>query len=101
MKLKNKLGTTTFNKGTLNLIEALIKPIMLFNGYNFGGVLNSLNIILLKLCIMCKQRLGVQKQTTNIVTLLELGRMTLQLCAVNVAIKNLKNDKTKKVKHVL
>ena len=37
---------------------------------------------------MCKQILGVQKQTTNIGVLLELGRTPLSLSAIKFAIKN-------------
>ena len=37
---------------------------------------------------MCKQLLGVQKQTTNIGVLLELGSVPMQLFAVKLAIKN-------------
>lgn len=38
--------------------------------------------------MMCKQILGVQKQTTNIGVLLELGRIPLHLFAIKFAIKN-------------
>ena len=37
---------------------------------------------------MCKQLLGVQKQTTNIGVLLELGRVPMELHAVSLATKN-------------
>ena len=38
--------------------------------------------------MMCKQLLGVQKQTANIGVLLELGRVPLSLYAIKSAIKN-------------
>ena len=38
--------------------------------------------------MVCKQILGVQKQTTNIGVLLELGRIPLQNFAIKAAIKN-------------
>ena len=37
---------------------------------------------------MCKQILGVQKQTTNIGVLLELGRVPMGIYAAKSAIKN-------------
>ena len=36
----------------------------------------------------CKQILGVQKQTTNVGVLLELGRIPMQKFAIKAAIKN-------------
>ena len=38
--------------------------------------------------MMCKQVLGVQKQTTNIGVLLELGRILLGIWALKFAVKN-------------
>ena len=38
--------------------------------------------------MMCKQVLGVQKQTTNIGVLLELGRIPLNIWALKFAVKN-------------
>ena len=46
----------------------------------------------------CKQILGVQKQTTNIGVLLELGRVPLQNFAIKAAIKNWERIKTGKIK---
>ena len=37
---------------------------------------------------MCKQVLGVQKQTTNIGVLVELGRIHLSIWAMKFAVKN-------------
>ena len=91
MKLRNTLGTA-FNKNvltTISLIQALINPILLFNS-DFWGCLKlpKANPIDNLDMMMCKQLLGVQKQTTNIGVLLELGRVPLQLFAVKLAIKN-------------
>ena len=38
--------------------------------------------------MMCKQILGVQKQTTNIGVLLELGRIPMHIYAAKHAVKN-------------
>jgi len=37
---------------------------------------------------ICKQLLGVQKQTTSIGVLLELGRIPLHIDAIKLSIKN-------------
>ena len=49
----------------------------------------------------CKQILGVQKQTTNIGVLLELGRIPLQNFARKAAIKNWERIKTGKINAIL
>ena len=49
----------------------------------------------------CKQFLGVQKQSTNIGVLLELGRVPLQHFAVKAAIKNWERIKTGKINLIL
>ena len=99
MKLKNKLGTA-FNKDiltTLNLIDTLVKPILLFNSDFWGCMKLPKNNPIENLhMMMCKQLLGVQKQTTNIGILLELGRVPLQLYAIKLAIKNWERIKQKK-----
>ena len=38
--------------------------------------------------MVCKQILGVQKQTTNIGVLLELGRLPIKMFAIKSVIKN-------------
>ena len=38
--------------------------------------------------MICKQILGVQKQTTNIGVLLELGRVPLRIWAAKFSVKN-------------
>ena len=99
MKLKNKLGTA-FNKDiltTLKLIDALIKPILLFNSDFWGCMKLPKNNPIENLhMMMCKQLLGVQKQTTNIGILLEVGRVPIQLYAIKLAIKNWERIKQKK-----
>ena len=51
--------------------------------------------------MMCKQLLGVQKQTANIGVLLELGRVSMQLFAVKLAIKHWERIKQEKVNMLL
>ena len=90
MKLKNTLGNA-FNKNiftTLNLIDALVKPILLFNS-DFWGCLKLPKVNSIEnLHMMMWELLGVQKQTTNIGVLLELGRVPMKLHAVSLATKN-------------
>ena len=83
-KLKTTLGTQ-FNRNiqtTVNLLDSLIKPILLYCG-DFGECLKlpKDNPIEKFHHMACKQILGVQKQTTNIGVLLELGRIPLQIFA--------------------
>ena len=91
MKLKNDLGVS-FNqdiKTTLSLVDTLIKPILLYAS-DFWGCLRlpKSNPIENLHMMICKQLLGVQKQTTNAGVLLELGRVPLNLFAIKFAIKN-------------
>ena len=90
-KMKNKMGFS-FRKHplvTIELFHALIKPILLY-GSDFWGVLklpknNPIENLHMK---FCKDLLGVQKQTTNIGVLLELGQVPLYIQAIQNAIKN-------------
>ena len=104
MKLKNTLGIA-FNKTistTISLIEALVKPILLYNSDFWGCMkLPKANPIENLHIMMCKQLLGVQKQTTNIGVLLELGRVPMQLFAVKLATKNWERLKQKKANSLL
>ena len=91
MKLKCDLGAS-FNQDirlTLSLIDTLIKPILLYVS-DFWGCLElpKSNPIENLHMMMCKQLLGVQKQTTNIGVLLELGRTPMAFDAIKAAIKN-------------
>ena len=89
--MKFKLGPTFKRKPsvTLKLFNALVKPILLYAS-DFWGILNTpKNNPIENLHIsFCKQLLGVQKQTTNVGVLLELGQVPLHLCAQKMAIKN-------------
>ena len=90
-KMKNKLGIT-FRKYplvSLKLFRTLIEPILLYAS-DFWGILklpknNPIENVFLS---FCKQLLGVQKQTTNIGVLLELGQVPLSTFAKNNSIKN-------------
>ena len=90
IKIKNKTGNL-FQKYplvSLQLFETLIKPILLYAS-NFWGILelpknNPIEVMHLS---FCKQLLGVQKQTTTIGVLLELGHVPLGIYAKKM-IKN-------------
>ena len=90
-KLKIKMGIT-FRKHpliTIKLFKSLIEPILLYAS-DFWGILklpqnNPIENVFLS---FCKQLLGVQKQTTNIGVLLELGQIPITLLAQKNAIKN-------------
>ena len=91
MKMKRDMGPS-FNKDvsvTLSLVDSLIKPILLYCS-DFWGCLKlpKTNPIENLHMMMCKQLLGVQKQTTNCGVLLELGRIPLSTFATKNAIKN-------------
>ena len=91
IKMKNKQGIS-FRKHplvSLKLFSALIEPILLYAS-DFWGILklpqnNPIENVFLS---FCKQLLGVQKQTTNIGVLLELGQVPLSLLSQKHAIKN-------------
>jgi len=90
-KLKTTMGVA-FNQNvttTLFLLDTLIKPILLYAS-DFWGCLKlpKDNPIENFHHMACKHILGVQKQTTNIGVLLELGRIPLKIYAVKAAIKN-------------
>ena len=91
MKMKNDLGIS-FNQDiytTLSLIDFLIKPILLYCSDFWGALKLPRNNPIENLhMMMLKQLLGVQKQTTNIGVLIELGRSPLNLSATKFAVKN-------------
>jgi hypothetical protein len=91
MKIKNDMGVS-FNQNILtilSLIDALVKPILLYCGDFWGCLKLPKNNPIENLhMMMCKHILGVQKQTTNVGVLLELGRIPLNLFASKFAIKN-------------
>ena len=104
MKIKRDFGPA-FNHHiptALKIFESLIKPIILYCS-DFWGCLNIPKVKKLenlytyickkspveKLFIsICKQILGVQKQTTNIGVLLEMGLVPLHHYAIKFCIKN-------------
>ena len=90
-KLKHKLENT-FRKDistTIFLFNALVKPILLYAS-DFWGCLKSPqnNPIETVHIRFCKDLLGVQKQTTNVGVLLELGEIPIGILAKNNCIKN-------------
>ena len=74
---------------SLKLFEALIKPILLYAS-DFWGILKLPNNNPLEIMQQSfyKQLLGVQKQTTNVGVLLEMGEVSLDIYAKTMAIKN-------------
>ena len=75
---------------TLSLVEILIKQILLYAS-EFWGCLklpkdNQVQILFMSIC---KQILGVDKQTTNVGVLIELGLIPLHLYAIlRASVKN-------------
>ena len=74
---------------TLSLVEITIKPSLLYAS-DFWGCLQFPKDYPVQILFMsiCKQILGVQKQTTNIGVLLELGLIPLHLHAVRASVKS-------------
>ena len=91
MKIKNDLGLS-FNhdiKIFLHLIDSLVKPILLYASDFWGCLKLPKNNPVENLHMMiCKQILGVQKQTTNVGVLLEIGRIPLSIWAAKFSVKN-------------
>ena len=90
-KLKNKMGAffRLHPITTLSLFDSLIKPIMLY-GSDFWGCLkmpknNPIENLFTK---FIKTLLGVQKQTSNIGALLELGAVPVMFFGIKNCIKN-------------
>ena len=102
--LRNKKGNY-FNNNVLTVIglfESMIKPILLYSS-DFWGCLklpNNNPIETLHMRI-CKQILGVQKQTTNLGALLELGRTPLDIFCIKQAVKNWERIKKKNANSIL
>ena len=90
-KMKHQMGPY-FRKHpqiTLRLFQTLIQPIILYVS-DFWGILkqpknNPIENLHMK---FCKDLLGVQKQTTNLGVLLELGQTPITLIGKKNAIKN-------------
>ena len=104
MKIKRDFGES-FNQNiptALLLFDSLIKPIILYcsdfwgsikvpkstpiaNLYEYMGKYNPVEKLYTSIC---KQIIGVQKQTTNVGVLLELGLVPLFLYSTKFAVKN-------------
>ena len=91
IKIKKKMGALfqQFPLVSLKLFDTLMKPILLYAS-DFWGILKTPknNPIENIHYMFCKHLLGVQKQTTNIGVLLELGQIPLMTFAQKMAIKN-------------
>ena len=90
-KLKKKMGHyfRLHINVTLHLFDSLIKPILLYNSDFWGCLKTPLNNPIENIHIrFCKDLLGVQRQTTNIGVLLELGRVPIMLYGKKNCIKN-------------
>ena len=90
-KMKTTVGIQ-FNRNIqtmVNLLDSLIKPILLYCS-DFWGCLKlpKNNPIETFHHMPCKHILGVQKQTTNIGVLLELGRIPFQIFARKASLKH-------------
>ena len=104
MKLKRLMGLS-FNRNvqtTLYLFDSIIKPILLYAS-DFWGCLKLPNVNPIDILhhTVCKQVLGVQKQTTNIGVLLELGRIPFHIHAIKAATKNWERIKNKQANPLL
>ena len=105
-KLKNDMGDTfhTNIKITLHLFDLLIKPIIMYMSGFWGGMKapkEKDKPIQIFHHMACNHILGVQKQTTNIGVLLELGRVPLQNYAIKSAIENWERIERGKINTVL
>ena len=100
MLWKTRLGWTFIT--TLELINSLTKPILLYMS-DFWGCLKlpKANPIENPHMMICKQLLGVQRQTTNIGVLLELGRVPLCIYTLKLVIKNWERKKQRKTNVLL
>ena len=89
--LKNKMGHYFMlcPSTSSHLFDSLIKPILLYNS-DFWGCHkmpenNPIENVHMR---FCKQLLGVQRQTTNVGVLLEMGRIPIMHYAIKNCIKN-------------
>ena len=74
---------------TLHLFDSLIKPILIYNSDFWGCLKMPANNPIENMHMrFCKELLGVQRQTSNTGTLLELGRIPLMLYGKKNCIKN-------------
>ena len=103
-KLKQELGQyfRLHLNTTIFLFNSLIKPILLYSS-DFWGCLkmpknNPIENVHLR---FCKDLLGVQKQTTNIGVLLDLGEIPISTYAKKQCIKNFHRVRSKKANVIL
>ena len=84
IKVKKKMGLLfqQFPLVSLKLFDTLVRPLLLY-GSDFWGILKPTknNPVENIHHMFCKHLLGVQKQTTNIAVLLELGQIPLNINA--------------------
>ena len=105
-KLKSSMGEF-FRSNieiTMHLFDTLVKPILMYMSDFWGGlkVPEERHNPIEKLHYMaCKQFLGVQKGSTNIGVLLELGRIPLRNFAIKSAIKNWERIRTGNINKIL
>lgn len=89
--IRNNLGDS-FKRDvltSLSLFDSLVKPILLYASDFWGSLQLPKNNPIENLQMrVFKEILGVKKQTTNIGVLLELGRNSLGIEAIKLAIKN-------------
>ena len=82
MKLRNSMGNE-FNRKiqtTLQIFDCMVKPIILYSADFWGGLkAPATNPVYTLQHTVCRQLLGVQKYTSNIGSLLELGRIPLHI----------------------
>ena len=87
---------------TLDIFDSLIRPILLYSSDFWGCMKLPKHNPIEKLHLsFCKQLLGVNKQTTNVGVLLELGQIPITLHACKFAIKNWERIKMKKANDFL
>ena len=103
-KLKSAMGDYFRDNIRITIFDSLIKPILMYMNDFWGGlpaIKEKCNPIEKLHFMVCKQILGVQKQTTNVGVLLELGRIPLQNFAVKAAIKNWERIKKGNINGIL
>ena len=89
--LKGKMGHyfMSYPSTTIHLFDTLIKPILLYNSDYWGCLkLPKNNPIENMHMRFCKEVLGVQRQTTNVGVLLELGRIPITTYGMKSRMKN-------------
>ena len=89
--LKGKMGHyfMSYPSTTLHLFDTLIKPILLYNSDYSGCLKLPRNTPIENMHMrFCKEILGVQRQTTNVGELLELGRIPITTYGMKSCMKN-------------